>query len=243
MIKTFASMSVILAFALTPAHAGKDKDRERDKGPSAEKVLDRLEGLQERLQQEDISDRQREKVEGQLERIIEKYGIELPPPPPDPEPEPTKLFSDDFNRDQTAPGNGWAGNDASIDGGRLKLSGGNNTANEAEAYKTLGLAGETYQSFTVTYDIEPNEGSQAHQNLQLFWTEGDAADKGSRTVAITESLYQTGAHTSTWTTPEAPEGDPYDAFSFGFKTNGSAWIDNVTVTGNPVPASEPFVGF
>jgi hypothetical protein len=227
MIKTFASMSVILAFALAPAHAGKDR------GGS---VLDRLEGLQEKLQQEDLSDRQRDKVEDQLERIIEKYGIELPP-------ESTKLFSDDFNRGETAPGNGWAGNDASIDGYRLKLSGGNNTANEAEAYVTLGLAGETYQSFTITYDIEPNEGSQAHQNLQLFWTEGDAADKGSRTVAITESLYQTGAHTSTWTTPEAPEGDPYDAFSFGFKTNGSAWIDNVTVTGNPVPASEPFVGF
>jgi hypothetical protein len=235
--------ALLASVAFAPAYAGKDKDNGSivDRADrAAEKYDSRIDRLENRL--EDASDEERQRIENVIESVTEKYeqkwGLPEEPPPPPEEPEPTVLFKDDFNRDQTAPGNGWAGTDASIDAGTLKLGG----SSYAEAYKTLGLDGMRYTSFTVTYDVHPNEGSQAHHNLQLFWTEGDASPAGDRIVATTESLYETGPHSSTWTTPVNSEG--YDAFSFGFKTNGSVWLDNVVVTG--VLWEEPtgdFVGF
>jgi hypothetical protein len=222
--------ALLASVAFAPAYAGKDKDNGSivDRADrAAEKYDSRIDRLENRL--EDASDEERQRIENVIESVTEKYeqkwGLPEEPPPPPEEPEPTVLFKDDFNRDQTAPGNGWAGTDASIDAGTLKLGG----SSYAEAYKTLGLDGMRYTSFTVTYDVHPNEGSQAHHNLQLFWTEGDASPAGDRIVATTESLYETGPHSSTWTTPVNSEG--YDAFSFGFKTNGSVWLDNVVVTG------------
>jgi hypothetical protein len=235
--------ALLASVAFAPAYAGKDKDNGSivDRADrAAEKYDSRIDRLENRL--EDASDEERQRIENVIESVTEKYeqkwGLPEEPPPPPEEPEPTVLFKDDFNRDQTAPGNGWAGTDASIDAGTLKLGG----SSYAEAYKTLGLDGMRYTSFTVTYDVHPNEGSQAHHNLQLFWTEGDASPAGDRIVATTESLYETGPHSSTWTTPVNSEG--YDAFSFGFKTNGSVWLDNVVVTGvlGDEPAAE-LVGY
>jgi hypothetical protein len=241
--------ALLASVAIAPAYAGKkdkgDNILEQIQDQLEDKAFDRYEDKIERLEGrlEGAGDDERQRIENIIDSVTDKYEAkwgELPeePPPPPEEPEPTVLFKDDFNRDQTAPGNGWAGTDASIDAGTLKLGG----SSYAEAYKTLGLDGMRYTSFTVTYDVHPNEGSQAHHNLQLFWTEGDASPAGDRIVATTESLYETGPHSSTWTTPVNSEG--YDAFSFGFKTNGSVWLDNVVVTG--VLWEEPtgdFVGF
>jgi hypothetical protein len=210
MIKTFASMSVILALGLTPALAGKD----RHKGES---VLDRLEGLQERLQQEDLSDRQRDKFEGQLERIIEKYGIELPP---EPEPEPTKLFSDNFERPEgQVVGNGWEGGGVITDG-KLSITSGDSQTNRASHHTDLD--GE-YTDLRIAYDM---------------WIDPVRSD-GKTIVSISLD----GADYITYGGGIIP--GTASAFDLRFETEGFRHItvDNLTVTGTPVPASEPFVGF
>jgi hypothetical protein len=131
MNKLCVSMSVILALGLTPALAGKDKnkfitiddvrDAERAgrKALREERALERYEEGIERLEGrlEGASDEQRQRIENIIESVTERFEAKWgelpddpppPPPDPDPDPEPTVLFKDDFNRNAgQGLGNGW----------------------------------------------------------------------------------------------------------------------------------------
>jgi hypothetical protein len=243
--------ALLASVAFAPAYAGKkDKgdnileqiqDRLEDK--ALDKYEDKIERLEGRL--EGAGDEERQRIENIIESVTEKYEAkwgELPEEPPPP-PEDTSLFKDDFNRDQTAPGNGWVTRDASIDEQRLKLTGGSTNA-EAFAYYTVDLKGGAYKNFTITYDIEPNSGSAAYEELVVFWSKGDPSHANEQIGAVTHPLSMTDPHTGSFTTRDSTIDDPYTSFSFGFKTNGTAWIDNVVITGElwEAPAGD-FVGY
>lgn len=90
------STFVLLAFTLTPALA-KDKDR-NDR--VYERAQDRIEALQDKLDSGNLSEKQADHAQELIDKIVDKFNIELPPPPPPEEPPPTphELFKDDFNR-------------------------------------------------------------------------------------------------------------------------------------------------
>jgi hypothetical protein len=232
--------ALLASVAFAPAYAGKGDG----KGRALERAENKVESLQEELQQPDLSEREAARIEDAIDRIVDKFDIELPPPPPEDPPtnpdEPIQLFKDDFNRDQTEPGNGWTGDNASVSDQQLLLG---------TVYQTVDLGGLKYKSITVSWDmiVEVNSaGDVVGQDAKMYWSEGDILADKTLGVTTVMNEFPDQRHYS-FTTQEK---DPllylepyYDSFSFGFDA-GRTRIDNVVVTG--VLWEEPtgdFVGF
>jgi hypothetical protein len=238
--------ALLASVAFAPAYAGK-KDRVQDQ--LEDKAFDRYEDKIERLEGrlEGAGDEERQRIENIIDSVTDKYEAkwgelpeEPPPDPPPPEnPEPVQLFKDDFSRDQTAVGNGWTGDNASVSDQQLLLG---------TAYQTVDLGGQKYKSITVSWDmvVEVNTaGDVVGQDAKMYWSEGDIiADK---TLGVTTIMHEFPDQTHySFTTPLKGPLDnlePYDSFSFGFVANGTTKIDNVVVTGILWEEPQPFVGY
>jgi hypothetical protein len=85
--------ALLATVAIAPAYAkDKDGDKRRGNEHSLEQAVGHIEDLQGRLDQ-DLTAKQRDKIEDRIEAIIEKYDIEVPPPPPPPPPDPEPITS------------------------------------------------------------------------------------------------------------------------------------------------------
>jgi hypothetical protein len=241
--------ALLASVAVAPAYAGK-KDGGGDLVDRAERAAEKYDSRIDRLENrlEDAGDTERQRIENIIESITEKYeakwGLPEEPPPDNPPPEepeePVQLFKDDFSRDQTEPGNGWTGTDASVSDQQLLLG---------TVYQTVDLGGLKYKSITVSWDmiVEVNSaGDVVGQDAKMYWSEGDILADKTLGVTTVMNEFPDQRHYS-FTTQEK---DPllylepyYDSFSFGFDA-GRTRIDNVVVTG--VLWEEPtgdFVGF
>jgi hypothetical protein len=239
--------ALLASVAVAPAYAGKDNGSIVDRAErAAEKYDSRIDRLENRL--EDAGETERQRIENVIESITDKYeakwGLpEEPPPPPPPPPEeppkPTELFKDDFSRDQTEPGNGWTGTDASVSDQQLLLG---------TAYQTVDLGGHKYKSITVSWDmiVETDQaGDVVGQDAKMYWSEGDIL--AAKTLGVTTDMHEFPDHTHySFTTPvkdSLTDPEPYyDTFSFGFVA-GRTRIDDVVVTGDLWEEPEPFVGY
>jgi hypothetical protein len=246
--------ALLASVAFAPAYAGnKDKDKGNDR--SLENVVDRIEDLQGKLEQ-DLTDRQREKVEDKLEAIIEKYGIEVPPPPPPPPEDGDELFSDDFERTtETLYLKKWEvnypGQSNSIENGQLKMVPTGIEKGVASNYVELSDK-PTYESFTFSYDLQATGGNQTGAKFTALWSHN-----GSEYNILAEhdlSTLQTQQHFEYTlindVNPNNPPGDghgPFEDFYWKFEVTGGVYgggalVDNVSVIGNG-PESQSFVGF
>src|SRR5262245_32038428 len=97
-MRTVTVAAVMLAVALSPAWAGKIKvhhdkgDRDED---AIENAQERVDTLEQKLLDPDLSDQRRERIEETIDAITDKFNLPVDPPP---DPEPVTLFQDDFNR-------------------------------------------------------------------------------------------------------------------------------------------------
>jgi Spy/CpxP family protein refolding chaperone len=66
--------ALLASMAIVPAYA-KDKNNH-----AVEQAEERVDRLQERLESDDLTDRQRDQIEDRVEAITEKFDIDLPPP-------------------------------------------------------------------------------------------------------------------------------------------------------------------
>jgi hypothetical protein len=93
-------VALLATVAMAPAYAkdrgGNDGDKGNGTEDSLQSAVDRIEDLQGRLEQ-DLTARQRDRIEDRIDAIIDKYNIEIPPPDPEPEPEPTSINSTNYH--------------------------------------------------------------------------------------------------------------------------------------------------
>jgi hypothetical protein len=240
--------ALLASVAFAPAYAGKKEgiqDRLEDR--AFDKYEDKIERLEDRLQ--DAGDEERQRIENIIDSVTDKYEAkwgELPeePPPDNPPPdnpdEPVQLFKDDFNRDQTAVGNGWTGNNGSVSDQNLLLG---------TQYQTVDLGGQKFKSITVTWDmvVEANTaGDVVGQDAKMYWSEGNVATDPTLGTSTIMHEFPDQTHYS-YTTPVKDyfvDAEPYyESFSFGFVANSTTRIDNVVVTGDLWEEPQPFVGY
>jgi hypothetical protein len=251
--------ALLASVAVAPAYAGKGDG----KGRALERAENKVESLQEELQQPDLSEREAARIEDAIDRIVDKYNIELPPPPPPEEPEPTVLFQDNFNReDGSGLGNGWQESSTPPEADNAIRIQGNAAVLETDVRTSAG--GETsslyaqsptfhadYKIASVSYGVTGLAGAGTF--LSEWTVNGNKwITIESRAVSEGESFNYEGKliDTLTMEKPEEYLGSVEDGnyavrFSF-FSVNGSfdnaVALDDFTLT-QPAPTSEPFVGF